>query len=97
MLRDLKQNVIYFDNDDEFYNYVVVPKLIPIKTDTIDKNGNPVYYCDWNFSNLYNTDLQNNTQFIIKDENSQIFKHGGVSYRTITKPIQNLQQYFSED
>lgn len=96
MLTDNKQNIIYFDNDDEFYDYAVVPQLIPIKTDSVDKYGNPVYYCDWNFSSVYNNAIQNNTQFIIKDEDSQIFKHGAVSYRTITKPIQNLQQYFAE-
>ena len=97
MLIDDKQNIIYFDNDDEFYNYAVVPQLIPIETDKVDKYGYPVYYCDWNFSKVYNDAITNNTQFIIKDEDSQIFKHGAVSYRTITKPIQNLQQYFNED
>lgn len=94
---DDKNNIIYFTNDDEFYNYAVVPALYPIQTSKVDNYGNPVYYCDWNFSDVYNKALQNNTQFIIQDEDSQIYKHGAVSYRTITKPIQNLQQYFAED
>ena len=35
--------------------------------------------------------------FIIKDENSQIYKHGAVSYRTITKEISNLEPWYDED
>lgn len=97
MIVDKEQNIIYFDNDDEFYDFCVDPKLIPIQTKHYDINGNPVYYCDWNYRDLYNQALANNSTFIIKDENSQIFKHGEISYRTITKPVQNLKQYFNED
>ena len=96
MITDKEKNIIYFDNDDEFYIYAVKPELIPIKTDHIDKYGNPVYYTDWNFTDVYNNAINNGSTFIIKDENSQIFKHGAVSYRTITKPIQNLEQYFAD-
>lgn len=97
MIEDKNQNIIYFDNDDEFYNYAIVPELIAKETDHINKYGYPIYYTDWNFSNGYNTAIDNGTSFIIKDENSQIYKHGAISYRTITKPVQNLQQYFEEE
>ena len=44
---------------------------------------------------LYNKAVNNCIQFVIKDENSNIYKNGCVSYRTITKPISNLKQYFN--
>ena len=96
MITDKEQNIIYFDNDDEFYDYVVVPEIVAYPTDHIDKYGYPVYYYDWNFSDMYNKDIKNGISFIIKDENSQIFKHGAVTYSTITKPVTNLQQYFAD-
>ena len=49
---------------------------------------------DFNLSNAYNDAISQGKKFIIKDPNSQIFKHQAVSYRTITKPIQNLEEYF---
>ena len=35
-------------------------------------------------------------RFVIKDEDSQIYKHGCVSYRTISKDIQNLDPWFDD-
>jgi len=89
-----KDNIIYFDNDNEFYEYCVVPELIPVQY--IDKDGNENYYNDFKLSSQYNIALNKGKRFIIKDENSQIFKHGCVSYRTISKDIQNLDQWFDD-
>lgn len=82
-------NIRYFDNDEEFYTYCVEPKLV-----TVD-SGEGYYYSTFNFTQQYLDDVANGKKFIIKDENSQIFKRGCVSYRTITKPVQNLEQYFN--
>lgn len=96
MMTDKEKNIIYFDNDDEFYEYAVVPEIVAYKTNHIDKFGYPIYYYDWNFSDMYNDDIKNGMLYMIKDENSQIFKHGAVTYSTITKSVPNLQQYFAD-
>lgn len=84
-------DTMYFTSDDEFYNFCVVPKLV-VCTDT-DDEGNVLRYTDFNFSDAYNNAIAQNKKFIIRDENSRIFKHGCVSYRTITKPVSNLEEY----
>lgn len=88
-------NIMYFNNDDEFYKFCVVPKLIPIQY--FDKSGNEKYYNDFNLSNRYNYALDKGIKFCIKDEDSQIYKHGCVSYRTITKEIDNLEPWFNDE
>jgi hypothetical protein len=89
-----KDNIIYFDSDNEFYDYCVVPELVPVQY--IDSEGNEKYYSDFNLSSQYNNAINNGTRFIIKDEDSQIYKHGCVSYRTISKDIQNLDPWFDD-
>jgi len=78
-------NVIYFDNDDDFYKFSVEPILIQKMTDT------GIDYFDFNFSPGYSDALDNCKCFIIKDKNSNIYKHKCVSYKTISKPINNLK------
>lgn len=92
---EIKNNRIYFDSDDEFYQYTVVPELVPVQY--IDMNGEEKYYTDFNFTPQYQNAINNGMTFIIKDEDSNIFKHGSVSYRTITKDVQNLEQWFDDD
>lgn len=84
-------NIIYFDSDEDFYKFCVVPELITIECDI---DGVKHYYYDFDFSYLYKDAIKQGKHFIIKDENSSIFKNKTISYRTITKPIQNLYQYF---
>ena len=87
--------IIYFDNDQEFYDYAVIPELVPISF--TDKSGVERYYTDFNFTSLYNDAVNNGMTFIIKDEDSQIYKHGGVSYRTIFKEVPNLEPWFDDE
>ena len=89
-----KDNIIYFDSDNEFYEYSVVPELVPVQY--IDSEGNEKYYTDFNFTPQYNAAINNNMRFVIKDEDSQIYKHGCVSYRTISKDISNLDPWFDD-
>jgi len=89
-----KDNIIYFDSDNEFYDYCVVPELVPVQY--IDSEGNEKYYSDFNFTSQYNNAVNNGMRFVIKDEDSQIYKHGCVSYRTISKDIQNLDPWFDD-
>ena len=83
---------IYFKSDDDFYKFCVVPEIIPVEY--INPNGETKYYMDFNLTNAYNDAVKQGKKFIILDPNSQIFKRQAVSYRTITKPIQNLVEYY---
>ena len=89
-----KDNIIYFDSDNEFYDYCVVPELVPVQY--IDSEGNERYYSSFNFSSEYNKAIDNGMRFVIKDEDSKIYQHGCVSYRTISKDIQNLDPWFDD-
>ena len=90
----LENNIIHFKNDDEFYEWCVVPKIVLINE--TDKFGNEYKVADFNLSEAYNDAINIGKYFMIEDENSQICKHGCVSYRTISKPIQNLETYFND-
>jgi len=81
---------IYFNNDDEFFDYCVIPSLVPIEYNI---NGTQGYYYTFNFTPQYNKAINDGITFIIKDDNSQIYKHGKVSYKTITKDVQNLEEW----
>lgn len=85
-------NIMYFNNDEDFYRFCVVPEVVITKE--TDANGNVHDVFTFNLSDMYNSCLKDGKKFIIKDENSQIFKHKAVSYRSITKPIENLEPYF---
>jgi hypothetical protein len=87
---DRKRNAIFFDNDDEFYQFAVNPLL------TVS-NGDNIPYVDWNFTDVYNSALKDNTDFIICDGNSQICKHQAVSFRTITKPVSVKNNYMLDE
>lgn len=79
-------NVIYFDNDDDFYNFCVEPSIIYKNDETC-----PYSYYDFNLTSGYNDALNNCKCFIIKDKNSNIYKNQCVSYKSISKPINNLK------
>ena len=83
---------LFFNSDDEFYKFCVVPEIIPVEY--VNPEGETKYYMDFNFTHAYNDAIKQGKVFIIKDPNSKIYKHQAVSYRTITKPIQNLEEYF---
>lgn len=78
-------NALYFDNDDEFFNFAVDPILICTTNDT----GCPSY--TFNFTPGYQDALNHSKCFIINDKKSNIYKHKCVSYKTMSKGIQNLQ------
>lgn len=91
MFNKIRSNTMYFNTDDDFYQFCIVPQLNTIEY--TNNLGNTAYYLDFDFSYEYNKAIENGTNFVIKDENSNIYKNGCVSYRTITKPISNLKQY----
>lgn len=83
------EDILYFDNDDDFYNFCVEPKIYP----AVDANLNDLGYIDFNLSSAYQDAVTAGKSFMIKDLNSKIYKNQCVSYRTISKPIQNLKKY----
>lgn len=94
MLNFLKKKtpvIRYFENDDDFYNYCVDPRIVPMKSDE------GFYYTTFNFTPQYISDVDNGVKFIIKDVNSKIFKHKAVCVGLMNKRVQNLEQYFDED
>ena len=94
MLMKKYNGVMYFDTDDDFYRFCVDPQLC---VKTYDNNGEPSEYLDFNFSPGYSDALANNIAFVIRNMNSQILKHNGVvSYRTISKKVDNLKPWYYE-
>lgn len=92
MLKIKNPNILNFSSDNDFYRFCVVPVIVPREyVDTV--TGQPAYYMDFDFSNQYVDAVKNGVKFCINDEDSQIYKHGCVSYRTITKPVENLIEY----
>lgn len=87
-------NKMYFDTDEDFYRFCVVP--IIVAKDRVQPDGSIRQSMDFNLSSEYNNAVNDGKVFVIKDPNSQIYKHQAVSYRTITKPIVNLEEYYGD-
>ena len=83
-------NVIYFDTDDDFYDYAVKPNFV------VKQNLKGGMYYDMDMTDEYKLAVENGKLFCIKDENSAIYKHGCVSCRTLSKQVQNLEPYFGD-
>jgi len=94
MIDPNKNNILFFDTDDDFYNFCVDPCIVPVK-DTLP-DGTENYYTTFNFTNDYNDAVAQGKTFIIKNENSQIFKRGCVSCGFHTKKVKNLEPYYPE-
>lgn len=80
-------NTIYFDSDDEFLDFALDRRIVI-------KEGKNCLYTDFNFTSMYQKEVDNGVRFCIKDENSQIEKRQAISYRTITKEVENLDPWF---
>ena len=98
---ETKDNIIYFESDDEFTDFCVAP-YAQIITD----EGVP--YIAGDYSDLYKQYLQEGKTFIIKDEDSVVFKRRCVSKRVpvmmngsplsrttlVQLDVENLEEYF---
>ena len=79
---DKGNNIIYFDNDEEFYDFCVSPDLV-VKT-----SAKGTLYYDMDFTEWYKTHVDEATKMVILDDKSTILRRGGVvSYRTSSKKI----------
>ena len=83
----VQDNNMIFTDDDEFYEFVVVPELTIHRSDITGH-----LYSDFELSTVYYDAIEKHKNFMIENSRS-IYKHQAVSYRTITKPIKNLVEY----
>lgn len=79
---DQTNNIIYFDNDEEFYDLCVNPDLV-VKTDTVGDISLEIDFTEW-----YKNHVDEATKIVILDDKSTILHRGGVvTYRTYSKKI----------
>lgn len=90
---------IYFDNDQEFTDFCLAPYgVIVYPEDGSSPTWTGVY------SDEYKDAIKEGKRFVIKDEDSVVFKHKCVTERvpiqgtgreaSVQMPVQNLEQYF---
>ena len=99
-------NIMHFKNDDEFYNFCVEPAIIINKCGCKGNCNESCcneccdcpkrFYQDFPFTDEYVKAVNNGTHFMIDDEDSQIYKRGAVSYKSITKNVHNLMPYYNK-
>ena len=104
---EIKDNIVFFESDDEFTDFCVAP-FAKVKT---DEDGQSYYKGD--YSDMYKEYLQQGMIFMIKDEDSVVCKRqcvckrvplimeGGGRVRSgrdvpIQLPVENLEMYFSD-
>ena len=92
-MEENKQTIMYFDTDEDFQNFCVLPYT------TLEKSpitGEP--YQQWHFTKEYLDAVAAGTRFKIKNEDSKIYKRqqvvgpGGIGIR-----VQNLDHWFEGD
>ena len=82
MRTDKENDIIYFDNDEEFYDFCVNPEPI-IKT-----SSRGLKYFDMDFTEWYKSHVDEDTKIVILDRHSDILHHGGVvTSHTCSKKI----------
>ena len=73
MRTDKENNIIYFDNDEEFYDFCVETYSINrrVRDRRVRKAG-------WDFSDWYQSNVNDATKIVILDSNSTILRRGGM-------------------
>ena len=75
-------------------NYALDNCEIKLDIGSDDEGFSDGFYTDFNFTEPYTNAVNDGMIFIIKDEDSQIYKHGCVNFGCMSKPIKNLKPYF---
>ena len=93
-----EKNIVYFESDEEFTDFCVAPYAI------VKRSADGTLSVEGQHSDMYKKYIEEGKTFIIKDEDSQVYKHQCVSKRvpvqstgrsaTVQLPVQNLEQYF---
>ena len=99
---EIKENTIFFESDDEFTDFCVAPYAEILRSD----NGSPNF--EGRYSDEYLKCVEEGAKFVIKDENSKVYKRQCVCKRVqvrdgdavlnrdvlIQLSVQNLEDYF---
>ena len=98
-------NIFFFESDDEFTDFCIAPYAVVKRL----SDGTP--FVEGQYSDMYKKYIEQGKTFIIKDENSQVYKRQCVSKRVPVKiddfpsydrltlvqlPVQNLKPYFED-
>lgn len=96
-------NFIYFESDEEFEDFCIAPYGV---IEYININNGTIPTWKGVYSDQYKDAIQKGMTFVIKDEDSVVFKHKCVSKRvpiqgtgsnaTVQLSVQNLEQYFED-
>jgi hypothetical protein len=68
---DEEKNILYFDNDDEFYEYCV-------NLDMVAKVRGRCASYSWDFTEWYYSHVDEETKIVILDDKSTILRRNGV-------------------
>ena len=95
----MPDNTIYFDNDQEFTDFCLASYGVIVHPE----DGSSPFYTGV-YSDEYNDAIKKGKRFVIKDEDSVVFKHKCVSKRVLIQgtgreasvqmPVRNLEQFF---
>ena len=98
-----EKNIVFFESDDEFTDFCIAPYAV------VKRSADGTLSVEGQYSDMYKKYIEEGKTFIIKDEDSQVFKHQCISKRVPVKvdgfpsynrltlvqlPVQNLEQYF---
>ena len=103
--KTVKSNVLYFESDEEFTDFCVAPFAV------VKRSEDGTLYYEGEYSEEYKKCVEEGKTFIIKDENSQVYKRQCVTKRVpvqndgvptrrdapIQLKVQGLQPYFCEE
>jgi hypothetical protein len=100
-----ENNIIFFESDDEFTDFCIAPYAV------VKRSSDGTLFVEGQYSDMYKKYIEQGKTFIIKDENSQVYKRQCVSKRVPVKiddfpsydrltlvqlPVQNLEPYFED-
>ena len=98
-------NIFFFESDDEFTDFCIAPYAV------VKRSSDGTLFVEGQYSDMYKKYIEQGKTFIIKDENSQVYKRQCVSKRVPVKiddfpsydrltlvqlPVQNLKPYFED-
>lgn len=89
-----KNNIMYFTNDDSFYDFCIDPVMRVCRDYSTE--GEEILYPDYDFSQAYRDALEAGVRFCIMDEFSRVNKNGLLPVGTCTKKIDNIERYYGE-
>ena len=92
-------DIICLDNDQEFTDFCLAPYGVIVHPE----DGSSPFFTGV-YTNEYEEAIKEGKRFVIKDEDSVVFKHKCVTKRvsiqgtgreaSVQMPVQNLEQYF---